>query len=63
MDHSDYVERNFLLLSGVQPREGDVERTTEVLSRVLGAIDYSFGSVVDDDLEECDFEELISRHK
>ncbi|MCE9663685.1 hypothetical protein LY622_09555 [Halomonas sp. M5N1S17] len=63
MDYSDYVERNFILLSGVEPRDGDVERTSEVLSRVLGAIDYSFGSVVDNDLKECDFDDLISRHK
>lgn len=62
MDFSDYVERNFLFLSGVEPREGDVERTAEVLSRVLGAIDYSFGSVVDKNLDECDFDDLILSH-
>lgn len=63
MAYRDYVERNFLLLAGVEPREGDVERTAEVLYRVLSAIDYSFGSMVDGNLEECDFDELISRHK
>ncbi|MCE8024854.1 MULTISPECIES: hypothetical protein [Halomonadaceae] len=64
MLYSDYVERNFMLLTGVEPRKGDVERTSEVLARVLGAIDYSCCSVAGEDAEEAgDFDRLIEESK